>query len=206
MTTFARGERAGAADALARVGADAPTLCEGWAARDLAAHLVLRERRPDAAAGILAGFTARAQRRLAAQPYDQLLDKVRTGPPRWSPYALPGVDEAANTVEMFVHHEDVRRAQSGWEPRELSAAEQQALWRRLVRVAKVATRSVPYGVLLRRPTGEEVLARDATPRVTVTGPPAELLLFALGRQDHARVEVAGDDAAVAAVREASIGL
>ena len=50
-------------------GPDEPTLCEGWNTRDLAAHLVLRESRPDAALGVvvrpLAGRTARLQDKLA---------------------------------------------------------------------------------------------------------------------------------------------
>ena len=37
-------ERAQLAQALLDVAPDAPTLCEGWQARHLAAHIVLRER------------------------------------------------------------------------------------------------------------------------------------------------------------------
>ena len=40
-------------------------------------------------------------------------------PGRLSPFALPGVDKLLNTTEYVVHHEDVRRAQPGWEPRAL---------------------------------------------------------------------------------------
>jgi len=40
---------------LDKTGPDAPTLCSGWTTGDLAAHLVLREHRPDAAAGVLGG-------------------------------------------------------------------------------------------------------------------------------------------------------
>nr|BFE88977.1 hypothetical protein GCM10020093_115780 [Planobispora longispora] len=50
--TYARAERAALSDLFARLGPDAPTLCEGWTTFDLAAHLVLRERRLDAAPGI----------------------------------------------------------------------------------------------------------------------------------------------------------
>ncbi len=46
-------ERASLSDLLDRVGPDAPTLCEGWNARDLTAHLVLRESRPDAVLGVV---------------------------------------------------------------------------------------------------------------------------------------------------------
>ena len=47
-------------------GPDGPTLCEGWQTRDLAAHLVLRERRPDAAAGVMGGPLAGLHRAGAA--------------------------------------------------------------------------------------------------------------------------------------------
>jgi hypothetical protein len=35
--------------------------------------------------------------------------------------------------------------------------------------------------------------------VTVAGPPGELLLYAFGRQDHARVDLEGDSATVEAL-------
>lgn len=64
MTAASR-ERAALVNTMRAVGPDGATLCVGWTTRDLAAHLVLRERRPDAAAGILvpalAGYTARKQ-------------------------------------------------------------------------------------------------------------------------------------------------
>ena len=52
-------------DVLEEVGALAPTYCEGWQAQDLAAHLWIRDRRPDALPGIalpaFAGHTERLQ-------------------------------------------------------------------------------------------------------------------------------------------------
>jgi hypothetical protein len=79
--TYAREERAALAALLAETGPDAPTLCEGWQTRGLAAHLVLRERRPDAAAGVmggpLAGYTARVQRRyLGRYSYPELVGLI----------------------------------------------------------------------------------------------------------------------------------
>src|SRR5918911_778957 len=117
MTRHARAERLTLAHLLTQVGPDAPTLCTGWTARDLAAHIVVRERRPLAAAGIairsLADRTARIQARFAGKDYDELVDEVRR-PPLWSPLSNPLLDEAVNVNEMFIHHEDVRRAQPGW--------------------------------------------------------------------------------------------
>jgi len=122
---YSRQERLALCALLEDTGPDAPTLCAGWTTGDLAAHLVLRERRPDAAAGVLGGplawHTARVQRRIRERnTFSDLIQSIRTGPPRLSPMALPGMDERANTVEYFVHHEDVRRAVPGWEPRDLT--------------------------------------------------------------------------------------
>ena len=85
--SFARDERVALCDLLDETGPEAPTLCEGWRTLDLAAHLVLREHRPDAAAGVmggpLAGHTERVQRTLITRnPYRQLVEEIRGGPPR----------------------------------------------------------------------------------------------------------------------------
>ncbi len=45
-------DRAALAAELEAAGPDAPTLCEGWTTRHLAAHVVLRESRPDATPGM----------------------------------------------------------------------------------------------------------------------------------------------------------
>ncbi|MEU6808437.1 TIGR03085 family metal-binding protein [Streptomyces sp. NPDC046831] len=205
MSTFAKRERLLLADLLETTGPDAPTLCEGWRTRDLAAHLVVRERRPDVAGGALIKQLAPRRDKVleeyAAKPYDELIRLIRTGPPRFSPFQLKQIDEAANTVEFYVHTEDVRRAQPDWTPRELDTVFQDTLWSRLERVARLLGRGVPTGVVLRRPDGQTVVARRGTPVVTVTGEPSELLLFAFGRQDTARVELDGDKDAIAALRE-----
>lgn len=134
MANHVRGERRRLADLLAAAGPDAPTLCTGWRTRELAAHLLVREGRPDAAPGIqlplFAGWTARVQAGYARRPYTELLARFRQGPPRLSPFVLPGVDELANTVEYFVHAEDVRRAVA-WEPQAVDPELAELLWRRL---------------------------------------------------------------------------
>src|ERR1700743_2358756 len=63
VVTYARDERLALCALLDRTGPDAPTLCEGWRTGDLAAHLVLREHRPDAAVGIMGGPLAGPPRR-----------------------------------------------------------------------------------------------------------------------------------------------
>ncbi|MEV8542340.1 TIGR03085 family metal-binding protein [Streptomyces sp. NPDC051572] len=206
MSTFAKRERLLLADLLETAGPDAPTLCEGWRTRDLAAHVVVRERRADAAGGImikqLAPRLERVMTEFAAKPYEELIQLIRTGPPRFSPFQLKQLDEASNTVEFYVHTEDVRRAQPEWTPRELDPVFQDALWSRLERMARLVGRTAPTGLVLRRPDGQTAVAHKGAPVVTVTGEPSELLLFAHGRQSVAKVELDGDENAIAKLQEA----
>ncbi|MEV6103800.1 TIGR03085 family metal-binding protein [Streptomyces sp. NPDC051940] len=209
MTTHAKRERLLLAELLEAAGPDAPTLCEGWTTRDLAAHVVVRERRGEAA-GILVKALAprleRVQQEYAAKPYEELLQLIRTGPPRFSPFALKQLDEASNTVEFFVHSEDIRRAQPDSAPRDVDPVLSEALWKRLERGARLMGRRSPVGLVLRRPDGQTAVAHRGTPVVTVTGEPAELVLFAYGRQHAAQVEAEGDKDAVAKLYAASLGV
>jgi uncharacterized protein (TIGR03085 family) len=204
--SYSRDERLALCALLDKTGPDAPTLCAGWTTGDLAAHLVLREHRPDAAAGVLggplAGYTARVQDRIKRRtPFPSLVRTIRSGPPAFSVMALPGLDERINVVEFFVHHEDVRRAAPDWEPRELSSGESAALWQRL-RAARLMLRRAPVGVELARDDREadgqrwRLTVKNATPAVTVIGSPAELTMWAMGRTDAARVRFDGTDVAV----------
>ncbi|SDM92120.1 TIGR03085 family metal-binding protein [Allokutzneria albata] len=206
---LARDERSALSELFEEVGPDAPTLCGGWLTRDLAAHLVVRERRPDAAAGILigplAGYTERVQRSYAAKPWRELVELVRSGPPKLSPFSLPGVDEAANGTEFFVHHEDVRRGSPGWEPRPADARRDEAVWRNVGKVARLSYRRSPVGVELRRPDGAAVTAKRGPSTVTLTGEPGELLLHAFGR-DAVRLEFEGEQRAIAVVNGLSRGI
>ncbi|MET7380054.1 TIGR03085 family metal-binding protein [Streptomyces sp. NPDC005526] len=206
MSTFAQRERLLLADLLETAGPDADTLCEGWRTRDLAAHVVVRERRPDAVTGVLIKQLAPRREKVlqeyAAKPYEELIRLIRTGPPRFSPFQIKQLDEAANTVEFYVHAEDVRRAQPDWTARELDPVFQDALWSRLERVARLLGRGIPTGLVLRRPDAQTVVAHRGAPVVTVTGEPSELLLFAFGRQSAAHVEVDGDQDAVTKLHEA----
>ncbi|MFE3768862.1 TIGR03085 family metal-binding protein [Streptomyces sp. NPDC059122] len=210
MSTHAKRERLLLADLLESAGPEAPTLCDDWTTRDLAAHVVVRERRADASAGIvvkpLAARLSRVQAEFAAKPYEELINLIRTGPPKMSPFALKQIDEASNTVEFYVHAEDVRRAQPAWAPRVLDPVFEDALWTRLERAARVLGRKAPVGVVLRRPDGQTAVAHRGTPVVTVTGEPGELTLFAFGRMEAAKVELDGEKDAVAKLLEAQLGV
>lgn len=205
MSTHAKRERLLLADLLESAGPDAPTLCEGWRTRDLAAHVVVRERRPDAAGGMfikpLANRLERVQAEFTEKPYEELLQLIRTGPPRFSPYGLKQIDEAANAVEFYVHAEDVRRAQEDWTPRDLDTVFADTLWARLEKAARVLGRKSPVGLVLRRPDGQTAVGHRGTPVVTVTGEPGELTMFAFGRQATARVELDGDPDAITKLSE-----
>ncbi|MGQ4410924.1 TIGR03085 family metal-binding protein [[Kitasatospora] papulosa] len=210
MSTHAKRERLLLADLLEAAGPEAQTLCNGWKTRDLAAHVVVRERRADAAGGILLGVLKnrleRVQAEFAAKPYEELIQLIRTGPPRMSPFGLKQLDEAANTVEFYVHAEDVRRAQPDWSQRDLDPVFADVLWSRTEKTARMMGRRSPVGLVLRRPDGLTAVAHKGAPVVTVTGEPGELLLFAAGRQDAARVDLDGDKDALARLHTAELGL
>jgi uncharacterized protein (TIGR03085 family) len=205
--TYAQQERAALAALLDETGPDGPTLCEGWQTKDLAAHLALRERRPDAAAGMaggpLSGYAARVTQQFQERhPYPELVTLFREGPPRMSPLALPRADEMANTVEHFVHHEDVRRAVEGWTERALDPGLSESLWKRL-KSARLLLRSAPTGLVLAREQDGKldlIIAKTAAPTVTVTGSPAELTLWVMGRARAAHVALDGPPEAVAKLK------
>ena len=203
-TPLARQVRQSVCDALLAVGPDAPTLCEGWDAADLAAHLVVRERRPDSGPGIvwppLAGYTDKVRRSVKDRtPWDKLVETVRQGPP----LLLRPFDGPMNTVEYFIHAEDVRRAQPDWIPHPLSPELADALWAR-VGPGGLA-KKVPATVVISSPGRDEKVAGSG-PRLVLTGDPGELTLFAAGRQAASKVEISGDGALAEVLRTATLGV
>ncbi len=206
--TVAQRERAALVATMRELPPEAPTLCEGWDARDLAAHLVVRERRLDAAPGILipalSGYTERVQNDVAAATeWDRLVGQVAEGPPIYSPFKL--LDPIANVAEMFIHHEDVRRARPGWEPRDIDEQTASALRRPIAMMARMTMRNAPATVVLVTPDGQKLATVGNGPQVLVTGDPGELLMFAAGR-DECRVTVDGAADLVDAVKRSRSGL
>lgn len=214
--TLAAAERHELCTLMEQLGPDAPTLCEGWTTRDLAAHLVIREGRPGAAAGILlpplAPLTARVQRSTAERPWPELLAMVRNGPPWWSLMRLGSLGEKINGIEFFVHHEDVRRIGRGWVQRPADSYRAEALWTVLSQLARLCYRRSPVGVVLRRSDsrpdggsdGTELVARRGRRSVTVVGPPEELTLHAYGRAE-AMVDIDGDSMDVQRLQDSRRG-
>jgi uncharacterized protein (TIGR03085 family) len=208
VTDYAKQERRQLADLLLTLGPDQPTLCEGWTTRDLAAHIVVRERRPDAmAAQLLPPLRAHGEHvRLAkaAEPYPTIVHEMRT-PPVWSPVSNPLTDELANTGEFFIHHEDVRRAADGWEPRTLEPGEERALWRAAKLTGRLGLRRLGIPVTVRA-TGLDSFTVGENPQVTIDGAAGELALFLSGRQRAARVEITGPADLAERLRTARLGL
>ena len=197
MSGTAAEQRRAFAQACDEVGPNAPTLCGGWNSADLAAHVYVREHRPDALPGVLplGPLSAYHERVMASalrvQGFDVLVRAVSAAPP-W----LPGpVDDALNTFEYFVHTEDVRRP-NGLGPRDTSLDLERFVWRRLRRQARMSFRRVPAWVRLVPTVGEPAHVghgkKGPGPTVEVRGKPTELLLLAYNRKEHADVEVTGD--------------
>ena len=74
-----------------------------------------------------------------------------------------------------------------------------------MRASRWLFRSSPVGVVLQLPDGTRHTVRPGEPAVTVVGEPAELVLYAFGR-DAVRVELRGAESDVAALAEASRGV
>jgi uncharacterized protein (TIGR03085 family) len=206
--SIASSERAALIDLLEGLGPEAPTLCEGWQTRQLAAHVLVRERRPEAL-GILikplSGLIDRSMRGYTAKPWPELLELLRDGPPVWSPFRLDAVSDRANIAEFFVHHEDVRRGGPGWQPREPEARRDAALWKLVCRAGRLLYRNSPVGVVLRLPSGVEHTVRKGPRSVVVVGEPGELVLHAYGR-DAIRVRFEGDPADIEALARSRRGI
>ncbi|WP_433567411.1 TIGR03085 family metal-binding protein [Nocardia sp. CA-151230] len=210
---FEAQERAALCDLFDELGADAPTLLEGWTTRDLAAHLVLRER--DVLAGpclVLPGpfgrFAERRRANLAARTeFEWLVDRIRSGPPPGF-FRIPWVRSFPSLNEFFIHHEDVRRANGRGPRTELTPALQDALWRNVRRGCRYLSRRLREIQLdiERAHTGECVTVRRGGPAVRLRGAPGELLLYLFGRQSAAEVDVLGTVQAVATVRATRFGM
>ena len=198
-------ERAAMCDTFEKFGPDAPTLCEGWLTLDLAAHLVAREARSDAALGLvvpfLAGHLQHVMDSYKTKGYEPLVAMLRTGPPwmhRTGPLAT------ANVNENFVHHEDVRRA-NGEAPRAIDREMEDLLFKMLG--FGTGKKTLPgVALTLRTPDGrEKVVTKEGAP-VAMIGEVGELTLYMNGRKGAAIVTFDGDDAAVEVVKNAKFGV
>jgi len=202
-------ERAALAQALEQAGPSQPTLCAGWDAKDLLAHLVIRERRPDAAAGIFLPFLKKQREHIeakySAKDFPKLLEMFRSGPGLTSPFAIPQVDNLANLIEFVIHHEDVRRAKPNWNPRTEIDELQTEIRRRLPKFSLLALRRSQVGVLMVDERMTQHWLKRGKTAVELHGEPIEILLYLSGRQDNARVSVHGSPAAIATFERNKFG-
>jgi uncharacterized protein (TIGR03085 family) len=190
-------------DLLRSLGPAADVLPAGWVTADLAAHLYVRERRPDAALGVVvpgpaAAYTSRVMASvLRVSGYDQVVDVLAAGPPM----PLRMIDEQLNLMEFFVHVEDVRRAQgSASAPpaaRTLPVAMERALFARLrmlLRLSSLRVRGIQIDLVAAH--GERA-SFGSGPVAQLRGPVGELALWVFDRKLVADVEVSGSSDAVA---------
>jgi uncharacterized protein (TIGR03085 family) len=200
-TPFCRRERWALCDLLAEVGPEVPTLCAGWTSADMAAHLYVRDRRPDAGPGNVikvppfGNWTSRVQDKARDMlKWEALLSRIRSGPPA----PVKPLDPVINTIEYFVHHEDVRRAQEAWAPRVLAPEDEGALWHQLSSmrfgylVSSQLLRRAPAAARLEAPGREPILLTKSGQGTVVRGPVGEVTLWLVGRKAVAQVDVAAE--------------
>jgi uncharacterized protein (TIGR03085 family) len=207
VASWAEHERAALVDALTELGPDAPTLCDGWLTKHMAAHVYVRERRPDAALGVLplgplSAYTDRVMAgTLRTFGYDELVRRIARIPPH---LRLGPLDSLINTVEYFVHTEDVRRP-NALSARDLPEDFEQTIWRRLSKQARLSFRRVDARLKLVPTIGEPVEVGSGEP-LEIHGRPSELMLLAFNRKDAAKVDLVGSTRAVDKLRSATLGL
>ncbi len=181
-------------DVLLQVGPTAPTLCEGWDAHRLAAHVWSLSYDPLAWAGMIVhplnAFTERRLTRIVERwPYVELVARLR----RMEGFTCMPWDgrqgHRHGLGEYVIHTEDLRRANDlpSVDPAPELA---EALWLRL----QVASRQL-YGGRRRglvlagtNPPRESYVACRGQGSV-VTGPVLELLMWVYGRRDSAKVTI-----------------
>lgn len=204
--SFQQKEREKLGQLLLEVGPDAPTLCNGWTAADLAAHLYLREHKPHLAGGYflsqLKPVTERTQEKVKQRPYREVVEAWAAGPPVF----LKPVDKSMNTSENFIHHEDVRRGGGTVEPREFSRAVENDLMKAAKLMGRLALGGVDVPVVLTPPHlppvtlgGKRGVVDKGDRIVRVKGDPGELLLWVTGR-DAVNVEIEGEQADIDKVK------
>ena len=200
--TFAQRERERLGLLLLGVGPDAPTLNHGWNTQDLAVHLLIRERKPWAAPGILISaakpLLERETQKQKARPYEDVVREWAAGPPM----LLAAVDAKMNGAEHFIHHEDVRRGRGEVQPREFSKAVNTDLMRYVKRFAALTLRGNEVPVVLTPEDlppitagGKAGVAERGDNVLRVSGVPGELLLWVSGR-DAVDVAFSGSTSAL----------
>lgn len=206
--SFAQKERERLAQLLLELGPDAPTLNDGWQTKDLAVHLLIRERKPLAAVGILLpvaqSLLHREEQQQHARSYEDVVREWAAGPPAF----IAPINTVMNTSEHFIHHEDVRRGGGTIEPREFSREVDRQLMQLVKRFGRLVLRKSPIPIVLTPPTlppvtvgGQAGVAERGDNVARVFGSPGELLLWVSGR-DAVDITLGGNSEALRGVKRA----
>ncbi|MDZ5076089.1 TIGR03085 family metal-binding protein [Nesterenkonia sp. HG001] len=221
LRSTAAAERQALVRALRQHGPHAHTLCEGWTAHDLAVHVAARDARPHLVFGQelpVVGDAAREKyKTFEKMDFEDLLDRIEAGVPSWHPARSRAVDDAVNTVEFFVHTEDVLRAEelslSDEEPADIEPADtdpadaetvgtelqprrrrapeavQRRLWQHASRTLFLAAaRKHNRRITFISPGfGSVTHGSSKDPMISLEGAPGELILWAFGREQAADV-------------------
>jgi uncharacterized protein (TIGR03085 family) len=164
----------------------------------------MRERKPWAGtAKMIPGLSTlpgRVSASLASRDLASLVEQLAS-----VPLPLSVVDPAFNGMEMFVHHEDIRRAQPSWTVRDMSAGDERALWLSARMLGLMQARRVGVPLVIESGTRRAVLVRGADP-VVVSGPVSEIVMFLSGRTALQGLSYDGPPTHVEQVKLASLPL
>ena len=191
------------------LGPEAPTILPGWDAAALLEHLHVRERAPqqmlaERLPGPLRSRARVALARYRDTPWIERVEQFRTPPGPLSPVGR--LDALSGQAELLIHHEDLRRAQPGWEPRRLAPDAAADAWRAIGLMASLVMKVGADVTLVSPLGGRRLRVRRAAGSLRVHGEPLDLLLWISGRDEVARVRIHGDEPALRALREGRRGL
>ncbi len=157
--TFTANARLQLAYVMRQVGPTGVTLLPDWNVCDLAAHVVVRERRVDVLPGLggvygpLVRHSEAVRQRYRRLPWEQLLRMVEQGPPRWAPQRwmhVEPINTALNLLEFTIHTQDMVRAHPHLPSPVITEETAHALWKQLRLACHLLYRSCPVGVRLVR--------------------------------------------------------
>ena len=209
MTSLAKRERYAISQTLRNLGPDAPTLCEGWSSFDLLVHLISRENRPDAALGLIipafSQYSKKVADELKSRGFENLIQEFEDGPKQFSPFAIPGIDNLANSFEFLVHHEDLLRAQPNYVARVFGDLDKKMLWKRFTQTGKVFLRKAKVGIIAKSDHGVFTI-KSGNSVVTMEGEVVDLILYSFGRKSASNIKFEGDEESIRILKETKFGL
>ncbi len=178
-------------DALAAVDPDAPTLCAGWDAHDLAIHVWLIKRDPLSWPGLVVPSLARPRsRRIRGRwAYAELIERLRAEPGAIACMPADRFEDGRHALgEYWIHTQDVARPNGVRQP-PADDALRTALWMRVRRAAAQLHRRGRHGLVLELPDGARHRVADGSDTLIVRGEPTGLMCWVYGRETVADVTI-----------------